>query len=271
MQLLRSLFGSAQPRYKRRRLRSVSRTYPTSRRFAVDYQRQDSAWVAELVTNATFFDHPFDRHHPGEGPPQQNVQRQSVYLSLSIPSYRMQRAPLGDDRVESLLMDYGEDVPMRNFAGITLDDLYRTETTFKTNIFVYTLVEATDGKTTAELVRRSLCHYTETTINLHGTHFSDVQDVKQYSHSYRCRECGESLWKRMYLLQRHQRSCQGGAACIIHHRQFIFYEQRGINMFKDGISVPGLTLLYRFNDLPPKTYFTMFNEKHNYLHRLVND
>ena len=33
-------------------------------------------------------------------------------------------------------------------------------------------------------------------------------------------------------------------------RQFAFYQQRGIDMFKQGISVPGLTLLYLFNDLP---------------------
>ena len=96
--------------------------------------------------------------------------------------------------VSKLYTDYGEDVPMRNFAGITLDDLYRIETTFKTNIFVYTLIEATDGKATAELVRRSLCQYPETmTVNLHGTHFSYFQDVQQYTHSYRCRKCGESL------------------------------------------------------------------------------
>ena len=53
--------------------------------------------------------------------------------------------------------------------------------------------------------------------------------------------------------------------------QFIFYERQGIDMFKDGISVPGLTLLYLFNDLPPKTYFTLFNEKHKDLYRLVKD
>ena len=44
-------------------------------------------------------------------------------------------------------------------------------------------------------------------------------------------------------------------------KQFAFYQQRGIDMFKQGISVPGLTLLYLFNDLPEKTYFTLFNEK----------
>ena len=54
-------------------------------------------------------------------------------------------------------------------------------------------------------------------------------------------------------------------------RQFAFYQQRGIDMFKQGISVPGLTLLYLFNDLPEKTYFTIFNEKNKDLHHLVED
>ena len=54
-------------------------------------------------------------------------------------------------------------------------------------------------------------------------------------------------------------------------RQFAFYQQRGIDIFKQGISVPGLTLLYMFNDLPEKTYFTIFNEKNKDLQHLVKD
>ena len=54
-------------------------------------------------------------------------------------------------------------------------------------------------------------------------------------------------------------------------RHFAFYQKRGIDMFKQGISVPGLTLLYLFNDLPEKTYFTTFNEKNKDLHNLVKD
>ena len=34
------------------------------------------------------------------------------------------------------------------------------------------------------------------------------------------------------------------------HREFAFYEQRAVDMFKQGISAPGLTLLYLFNGLP---------------------
>ena len=54
-------------------------------------------------------------------------------------------------------------------------------------------------------------------------------------------------------------------------RQFIFYQQRGTDMLKQGISIPGLTLLYLFNDLPENTYFTLFNEKNKDLHYLVNN
>ena len=57
--------------------------------------------------------------------------------------------------------------------------------------------------------------------------------------------------------------------CI--YQQFAFYQQQNIDMFKDGISVPGLTLLYLFNDLPPNTFFTVFNQTNTDLHHLVKD
>ena len=54
-------------------------------------------------------------------------------------------------------------------------------------------------------------------------------------------------------------------------KQFTFYCDRGIDMFKDGISVPGLSLLHLFNDLPNDTYFTVFNRTNSDLHKLVKD
>ena len=42
-------------------------------------------------------------------------------------------------------------------------------------------------------------------------------------------------------------------------------------MFKDGISVHGLTLLYLFKDLPSKTYFTVFNKTNSDRHQLVKN
>ena len=106
-----------------------------------------------------------------------------------------------------------DDVPMEEFAGVTLDDFYRVETTFQTNVCVYKLVESddVDGKKTAELVRRSLCHYSDTMyLNLHETHYSYIQNIQMYRHSYRCQKCGECLFKDVWQLSRHERTCKGG-------------------------------------------------------------
>ena len=86
------------------------------------------------------------------------------------------------------------------------------ETTFQTNVCVYKLVkpDAEDGKSTTELVRRSLCKYPETMyLNLHETHFSFIQDVRMYCNSCRCRMCGDSLWKDAWALCRHERTYTG--------------------------------------------------------------
>ena len=115
--------------------------------------------------------------------------------------------------VKMLYEAYDRDhVPMEEFAGVTLDDLYRVETTFQTNVCVYKLVklDTEDGKSTAELVRRSLCKYPETMyLNLHEAHVSFIQDVRMYSNSYRCRKCGDSLWKDAWALCRHERTYTG--------------------------------------------------------------
>ena len=54
-------------------------------------------------------------------------------------------------------------------------------------------------------------------------------------------------------------------------KQAGFYKHQNIDMFKYGISVPGLSLLHLFNDLPNDTYFTVFNRTNSDLHELVKD
>jgi hypothetical protein len=39
-----------------------------------------------------------------------------------------------------------------------------------------------------------------------------------------------------------------------------FWQERNIDMFKDGVSVPGLTMKYLFSNIPD-TYFSLFSEK----------
>ena len=137
-------------------------------------QSPDSACVCELVTNVTFFINKIINHPIG-----------CVAMTL-LPTYikknkaviGLEREPIhgkryndnlwlfrcialhqgGDVRclesaVEKLYETYkqDDDVPMEEFAGVTLEDLYRVETIFQTNVCVYKLVESDDddGKKTA--------------------------------------------------------------------------------------------------------------------------
>ena len=52
-------------------------------------------------------------------------------------------------------------------------------------------------------------------------------------------------------------------------KQFMFYCQLGVDMFKDGISVPGLTLKYLFKTT--NANFTLYDSKNSDLHELVRD
>ena len=204
-------------------------------------QRPDSAWVCELVTNVTFFvnriiDHPIGCVGMTDLP--MYIKRNKAVIALDTePQYskryndnlclfRCLALHRGCERrrlepaVETLYATYAQDgVPMAAFAGVTMDDLYRVETTFETNVCVYRLVkpdgdeaeEEDGGKSTAELVRRSVCKYPDTLyLNLHGTHYSYIQDRRKYCHSYRCRKCGDSLWKDAWHLRNHESTCTGG-------------------------------------------------------------
>ena len=198
-------------------------------------QRPDSAWVCELVPNVTFFvnriiDHPIGCVGMTDLP--MYIKRNKAVIGLEkepihakryndnlclfrcLALHRGCESRRLEPAVKTLYETYVQDgVSMEAFAGVTMDDLYRVETTFQTNVCVYSLVkpDGEDGKPTAELVRRSVRKYPDTLyLNLHGTHFSLIQDRRKYCHSYRCRKCGDSLWKDAWSLRNHESTCTGG-------------------------------------------------------------
>ena len=207
-------------------------------------QRPNSDWVCELVTNATFFlnkivDHPIGC--VGVNLPTYVKNNKSI-IGLETDShgviyidnlclFRCLGLHLGREAA-ALYAEY-TDTPVRHFAGVTLDELDKVETTFKTNVFVYKLVEIADGKTTAELVRRSMGHYTETMyLNLYEAHFSYIKDIRMYSHSYKCSKCEQALWKSPYHLHRHERTCTEGIKRV----------------YKGGVYHPPLSIFERLDD-----------------------
>ena len=152
-------------------------------------QRPNSDWICEMVTNATFFlnrieDHPigcvginlpdYVKNNKAIVGLEKDRYRKTTYND-NLCLFRCLALHLGREAA-ALYAEY-TDTPVRHFAGVTLDELDKVETTFKTNVFVYKLVEIADGKTTAELVRRSMGHYTETMyLNLYEAHFSYDRD-----------------------------------------------------------------------------------------------
>ena len=185
-------------------------------------QRPNSDWVCELVTNATFFlnkivDHPIGCL--GVNLPTYVKNNKSI-ICLETDShgviyidnlclFRCLGLHLGREAA-ALYAEY-TDTSVHDFAGVTLDDLHKVESKFETNVVVYQLVEIDNGKTMAELVRRSPAQYQETMyVNLHESHYSYIQDIGKYCHSYRCRKCGDSLWKRPWELHRHESTCEAG-------------------------------------------------------------
>ena len=185
-------------------------------------QRPNSDWVCEHVTNATFFFNRIVDHSIG-------------CVGVTLPDYvKNNKAIVGLAKDEhgaiyndnlclfrclalhigreaaALYAEYSDE-DVHDFTGVPLDELDKVETKFKTNICVYQLVEIADGQTTAELVRRSMGHYTETMyLNLYETHFSYIKDIRMYSHSYKCSKCEQALWKTPQDLLRHERTCTEG-------------------------------------------------------------
>ena len=216
-------------------------------------QRPNSDWVCELVTNATFFVNKILQHPIG-------------CVGVTLPDYlKHNKAIVGLEKdhhcnatyndnlclfrclaihqgcdvrcieatVATLYAKYTDNTPVHDFVGVTLEDLSKIEATFDVNVVVYKLDEITDGKTTAELVRRSPCQYIETMyLNLYEAHFSYIKDIRMYSHSYKCSKCEQALWESSWELHRHERTCEAGVNQI----------------YKGGVYRPPASIFERLDD-----------------------
>ena len=196
-------------------------------------QRPNSDWVCEHVTNATFFLNRIVQHPIGcVGVTLPDyVKNNKAIVGLikdehgvtyndNVCLFRCLALHRGCDvrRLETTVVTlYAKytDIPVHDFAGVTIEDVHKVETKFKTNVVIYQLVKTPDGKTVAELVRRSPAQYPETMyVNLYETHFSYIPDMKKFSHSYRCSKCDNSMWKCPAWLERHELRCEAGVRHI---------------------------------------------------------
>ena len=214
-------------------------------------QRPNSDWVCEHVTNVTFFLNKILQHPIGcvgidlpdyvknnkavvglEKDGHGVIYRDNLCLFRCLALHKGCDVRRLEATVATLYAEY-TDTAVNDFVGVTLDELDEVETTFKTNVVVYKLEEIGDGKTTAELVRRSTDKYPDTMyMNLYETHYSYIHDIGMYCHSYRCRKCGNSLWKTQQHLLRRERTCEAGVN----------------RMYKGGVYRPPPSIFQRLDD-----------------------
>ena len=221
-------------------------------------QRPNSDWICEMVTNVTFFVNKILQHPIGcvDVVLPDYVKNNKAIVRLDKDShgviyrdnlclFRCLALHLGREAA-ALYAEY-TDTSVHDFAGVTLDDLHKVESKFETNVVVYQLVEIDNGKTMAELVRRSTdCGKTTMYVNLHESHYSYIQDIGKYCHSYRCRKCGDSLWKRPWELHRHESTCEAGVRHIynggVYHPPPSIFER----LYDEGVVVSDSLRFYPY-------------------------
>ena len=214
-------------------------------------QRPDSDWVCEHVTNVTFFINRIAQHPIGcvgialpdyvknnkavvglERNKQISIYKDNLCLFRCLALHKGCDVHRLEATVATLYAEY-TDTPVRDFAGVPIQDLHKIEAKFEVSVCVYKLVETLEEKTTAELVRRSECHYPHTMyMNLYETHYSYIHDIGMYCQSHRCRKCGDSLWKTQQHLLRRERTCDAGINRV----------------YKGGVYRPSPSIFQRLDD-----------------------
>ena len=190
----------------------------------VRQRRPNSKWVVQQVTNITFFITKIRGHPIGRGSDlpaylaenhglvalDRNQQTGKVYND-NLCFFRALAFRNGchtknlERDAKHYYEKYRETLFDRNkFCGVKLKELPDIEHLFEVNIFVYVLEptkpDEEEGdediekekedfapEIAAQLVHRSLCHYSSTLcLNVYQNHFSYIKDLKKYAKSYSC-------------------------------------------------------------------------------------
>ena len=169
-------------------------------------QRPNSKWVVMDITNATFYvtklrDHPIGR---STRLPKYVLENPAI---VSLDCNEHTGLPYKDKlcffrclalhrgcHPHNLERDthhfYEQYSDAEEFDGVTLEELPELEKLFELNIYVYRLVELHDeneDKTeiVAQLIQRSHRTYANSMyLNLYGSHFSYIKNLRMYSKSY---------------------------------------------------------------------------------------
>ena len=130
--------------------------------------------------------------------------------------------------------------------------------TMTKGVFPYEWMDSLD-----KLQHRSLPPYDAFYSALKGTNI----ELKDYMHATEVwRQLGMQTFKD-YLEWYNNRDVEPFVQAVEKQRQF--YAERGLDLFKDGISVPGLTLKYLFATIPKDIYFSLYGAELKEVHDAI--
>ena len=110
----------------------------------------------------------------------------------------------------------------------------------------------------------------ETSLPSHESFFSQLKQANITEEEY---EYCQSIWQnqnmqslRDFLIWYNNKDVVPFLEAI--DKQSRFYQSLQLDMLKDGIGIPSLTLKYLFSTLPSQTYFSLFSERYSPIHTL---
>ena len=132
-------------------------------------------------------------------------------------------------------------VDVKDFCGITLDELEDASKFFNVGINVY----MQDKDRVTELVFRSIKQDDIMYLNLYVDHFSYVKDFDKYSRAYCCPKCGK-IWTRHWHFKRHVKDCDAGTRELYSNGVFSppknIFEQLAVH----GVEIPPHLWFYEY-------------------------
>ena len=81
----------------------------------------------------------------------------------------------------------------------------------------------------------------------------------------------EKTWKSVRDMLVYYNNCDEVPFLEAIEKQFLFSKSKKLDLFKNGMTVPGLTLKYLFSTVNPGLHFTVIDSRNQDLHRLIKD
>ena len=107
----------------------------------------------------------------------------------------------------------------------------------------------------------------------HGSFYSSLKqaNITDKEYAFVVSTWQEKNWKSVRDMLVYYNNCDVVPFLEAIEKQFLFYKSKKLDLFKDGMTVPGLTLKYLFSTVNPGIHFTVIDSQNQDLHQLIKD